>query len=314
MARSPGIQVTETPIVLAALRENDALFALPKSTEATVENITADQNSFMSVKAHKQPGSIKYRLTLPDGINAWMVVRSTPPLGEGLYGFEMQDGYPTHPVNDRPGTNGAAVPSEKEDVWIDVSNLEPGGHGAAVYNIASTYAHNTGRVFIGDPSGLSDIAMRRRTEHMLSSALKFGTTDHMAPHPRQVAGDTYIGVPPLRWIYGNDLFNINSLIRTSLGALNHAGANPLTFEPLIGRFLDRSGGVVDARALQRIGRQGSGRKGNVGFKTLKRGAVLHALLWEPGGESGSGGRRNGILDRLLVLASEHPASTHKIFY
>jgi hypothetical protein len=104
----------------------------------------------------------------------------------------------------------------------------------------------------------------------------------MAPHPRQVTGNVDIGVPPLRWTYGDRLSNINSLIRTSLGVVNHAGANPLTFEPLAGRFLDRSGRVLDAHAIQRIGEEGSTREENAGLKTPRRGAVLHALLREPG--------------------------------
>ena len=299
---------------LEALRENDELFDLPKSKKKTVEGIAQDNDVLIKVETHKQAGNTTYRITLPDGSNAWMVVRPAPPSGEGLYGFEMEDGYPTDPIDKRPGANAGAVAAHKEDVWIDVSRLKTGGSGATVYNIAATYAHNTGRVFIADPSGISDIAMRRRTEHMLSSSLKFGTTDHLAPHPRQVAGDAEIGVPPLHWTYGDHLSNIDSLIRTSLGALNHGAANPLTFEPFTGRFLDRSGRVLDARALQQVAFERSERAGNVGVKTLKRGAVLHALLRETGGESGGGRRRNGILDRLLVVTGEHPASTHKIFY
>ena len=40
---------------------------------------------------------------------------------------------------------------------------------------------------------------------MLSSALKHGTTDHLAPHPRQIEGDPKLGVPPLQWSEGDPL-------------------------------------------------------------------------------------------------------------
>jgi len=76
-------------------------------------------------------------------------------------------------------------------------------------------------VFIGDPEGLSDIALRRRTEAMLSSALKHGATRHLAPHPRQIEGDTKLGVPPLHWNEGSDVDNIRSLIETTFESLAH---------------------------------------------------------------------------------------------
>ena len=152
------------------------------STIRFVEGIARDNNQRIKVKAREVEGSIKYRITLPDGENAWIVVRPALPGGEGFYGYKTEDDFPTRPVVKRPGKNRAAVAPDKQDVWVDVSQLKTGGNGATIYNIAATYAHNTGRVFIGDPSGISDIAMRRRTEQMLSSALKFGTTDHLAPH------------------------------------------------------------------------------------------------------------------------------------
>lgn len=77
---------------------------------------------------------------------------------------------------------------------------------------AGEFGRDTSRIFIGDPAGLSDEAMRRRSENMLSSALRYGTTDHLAPHRRQVKGDASIGVPPLKWVYGDDLGNIKRLV------------------------------------------------------------------------------------------------------
>lgn len=100
----------------------------------------------------------------------------------------------------RPGDNPEAVPDDTENVYINVSDRATNTGGAVVYNIAATFVHNTGRIFIGDPADLSDVATRRRLEHMISSALKYGTTAHIAPHPNQVKGDKSIGVPPLVWV------------------------------------------------------------------------------------------------------------------
>lgn len=62
---------------------------------------------------------------------------------------------------------------------------------------AAEYALNARKVFIGDPAGLSDDALIRRTDLMLSIALKHRSTDHIAPHPRQLDGDAKLGIPPL---------------------------------------------------------------------------------------------------------------------
>ena len=66
----------------------------------------------------------------------------------------------------------------KDEVWIDVSEFETGDGGPAIYAAVAEYALNTGRQFIGDPAGLSFVALRRRTDAMLSSALKHGTSRH----------------------------------------------------------------------------------------------------------------------------------------
>lgn len=53
--------------------------------------------------------------------------------------------------------------------------------GDLVYQAALTYAHNNGLRFRPDPAGVSDIAHQRRLGHLLSSALRHGTTRHIEP-------------------------------------------------------------------------------------------------------------------------------------
>lgn len=297
---------------LQSLSEVDDLFRLPKSDKDTIEGIAADTNPAIQVSKTSDVGLTQtYVLTMPDGSKARIMVRRPNPYGEQAYGLIQREGeMEVH--EGRPGTNPEAVPEDMEDVYTDVSLLKEGGAGAMVYNIAATYAHNTGRIFIGDPAGLSDVAMRRRTEHMLSSALKFGTTRHLAPHPRQTEGDRKIGVPPMRWTYGDDVGNIESLVQTSLAAFDYADTNPLTFEPDTGRFIDRSGNEPDAGSLQRSVKDREGREARVGLASLKRNAILRALL--PTGSGKVSERGSQLLERLLDVAGQPDSPASGVFY
>lgn len=312
---SRGTQ-TEEANALEAISQNDDLFALPKSEATTVEEITTENDPAIKVKKTRDAtGRTDYKITLPNGKIASLIIRRFNPYATPevptVYGYDLRDGEMENLVLERPGTNPEDVEAV-DDVWIDASSLDSGGFGAVLYNIAATYAKNTGRKFIGDPAGLSDDALRRRTEQMLSSALKFGTTEHLAPHPRQVRGDKSLGVPPLQWTYGDDLGNIRALVETSLA--NYSDVNPVTFEPSTGRFLDSEGVELDDDAISLVAAAGPGRESGAGVTTLKRNAVLSALVREEGGRGSEGGRRDGLLERLLVLAGQSPASTSKLFY
>ena len=68
-----------------------------------------------------------------------------------------------------------------QEVWLDLSRLERGDQGSAMYHAMANYAHNSRKAFLGDPAGLSTDAIVRRTTAMLSSALRTGTTAHFKP-------------------------------------------------------------------------------------------------------------------------------------
>lgn len=312
--------------ILDALAENDELFALPKSDKTTVEGVTADNDPQIKVsKNTATPGETRYTFTMPDGKRAAMSVRKPSPYGPSLYAYDLKDGERVNEVTKRPGDNPEDVDPGVEDVWIDVSALNPGGAGARIYNIAATYAHNTGRIFIGDPAGLSDEAMRRRAEHMLSSALKFGTTDHIAPHPRQVNGDAKLGVPALKWVYGDHEGNIRRLIDLNLAALDNAfpTARNVGYDIASGQFTDAT-----RRGLQPVSRghvfasvdkardRGVGGAALAGGRTVARGAVFRALLREEGAAGEAGGQRDGLLARLASIRGDLGAASPagRIFY
>lgn len=252
---------------------------------------------------------------MPNGKTATLSVRPFNPYATEdaptLYGYTLTDGEISGLVTVRPGNNPEDA-GDLDDVWVDVSNLKTGTGGLAIYNIAQTYAHNTDRIFIGDPAGLTTEALRRRTEQMLSSAFKFGTTRHLAPHPRQIEGDAKLGIAPLEWTYGDDLANIQPLIETSLR--NYRDVNPLTFEPSTGRYLDSEGNELDGSAISLIVRgTGIGETG-AGRTTLQRNAIFESLVREGSGTRSGEGSGAGILERLVGLSRQFSGSTNKTFY
>lgn len=327
---------TQAVSALEELSSDEGLFALPKSDKDTIEGIAADHDPGIKVRTTKFPGNeTMHTLTMPDGTTATITVRASGPgsvygandLGQGEYEW----------LQGRPGENPEDVPSNTEDLWLDVSRLKPGKYGGMAYNIAATLAHNTGRIFIGDPSGLSDVAMRRRAEQMLSSALKFGTTEHLAPHPRQVEGDASIGVPPLRWVYGDHEGNIARLIDVNVRSLDNAFPNSknLSYDLDAGTFRNTATGRAIGRdglarlvagGINRIPRGPGGSLGgaagasSAGWRTVARGAVFNALLarWgRPSERDGSrGGEERGLgrgteLDRAVLQPDQSGSRTNR---
>lgn len=308
---------------LRALAQNDDLFALPRSSATTVEKIAADIDPEIKVTKRNVPGEQRYDLTFPDGNVVHMTVRKPNPYGPTLYGFDQVDGELKNKLTERPGENPEDVDPDTEDVFIDASKLTPGGAGTKAYQIAATYAHNTGRIFIGDPAGLSDEALRRRSEQMLSSALKFGTTAHLAPHPRQVEGGAKLGVPPLKWVYGDDIGNIRRLVDLNLAALENRfpDIKKVDFNAATGQFVDAQSGkpisrLALGRRVNQLRSRGAGpvAEAEAGRRTVARGVVLRSLLREEGRAGEAGGRRDGLLDRLARVGSNAGAATKGIFY
>lgn len=120
--------------------------------------------------------------------------------------------------NEETGENeatdtGMLVVEKGDEVWLNVALGNKDEGGSALYAALGNYAYNAGKVFIGDPNGLSPEAVSRRLENMISLALKFGTTKHIRPHAKQVKGAA--GVDAVRWIEGADSFNLRSMIAAS---------------------------------------------------------------------------------------------------
>jgi len=313
VAASRSGQVENT---LQALSKADDFFALPKSDKTSLEDIVAENDPTIQVsKSTMIPGETRYNLTMPSGERATISVRT--PTENSPYAMEFDGENQVYNVDTMmPGENPEDAPNLKQ-VWLDVSNLKATGEGQKVYNIAGTFAHNNDMHFIGDPAGLSDDAMRRRPELMLSSALKFGTTRHLVPHPRQTMGDSKLGLPALRWVYGDDVGNIQRLIDVNLKNLeNDINESGLSFRPSDGAFLDASGQIVARDRVVVPARQRGRAESKAGSTTLARGLILRALLREQGQEVGGTAQRGryGVLDELVRLGQLHPQATQGIFY
>lgn len=283
---------------LSELAKHDELFQLPRPEGRAVTDIASEIDPAIRVK-EARPGA-QWDITMPDG--AVGVLRK-----------------------DRDGK-----------LYLDASRLSSGvSQGHKLYAIASAYAHNNGLVFKGDPNGLSRMAMIRRTENMLSSALKYGTTRHLEPHPGQ----------NIDWDPADEAGNLERLLAASYRNASEGwrtanypaipGLENITFNFDSGRFeyLD-TGTEVTHDDFERIARTHRGlpprynpRRGEspavAGSATVKRAALIRTLLRAEGGQI-PGGRRGGSGDALLAAAArqrgaerleaELPSDLRDIFY
>ena len=181
----------------------------------------------------------------------------------------------------------ALVFQKGDSVWIDVADVETGQGGRRIYNAVANYAFNNDLVFVGDPAGLSDIALTRRLENMISSALKFGSTKHLKPHDRQLEGKASIGVPGIKWKNGDDAHNLKEMITVSYNATKNQfpEIENLRYDPSIDeiRRID-NGKIYDRAAIQAIiegGRtEGAKSKATItaGRTTLERAIFTNSIL------------------------------------
>lgn len=194
-------------------------------------------------------------------------------------------------------------------VELNASQLKAGSKGSAVYTAISNFAINNNFVFMGDRAGLSEEAKFRRTENMLNSALKYGTTSHLRPHQKQ----------ELDWTDGDHDSNIAHL-------LNKAYTNIIRHFPEIKdveydfknkQFVDRTDGQpVTQDNFEELATSRGARKAQAGSATLKRTALIGTLLHKQGEAiRGSRGDREAILAKYVrQLSQSLDAPLHNIFY
>uniref|UniRef100_UPI000AA33606 hypothetical protein n=1 Tax=Verrucomicrobium spinosum TaxID=2736 RepID=UPI000AA33606 len=189
------------------------------------------------------------------------------------------------------------------EVWIDVSRLEEGDGGSAIYAAVGNYAKNSRRKFIGDPKGLSESAIVRRTSAMLSLALRHGRTDFMEPAAEQLKGVPEKGIAPLKW-EGDDVAKIASLIETFLSHLHQKipALRNYRYDFERQQFIYRDGRPVGRERFDAGAETNLVRASRAGQATLRRAIFLQSLA------SSQGSERPQLLEALLHGNREHAGS------
>lgn len=290
------------PQDLKAQNKLDAMFALrsaPSERDNQVVTALRELAKHDEIFAYRKADRNKRALKgiFADVAPEMQFVRSEKATGEAAeYGAERIHHFKTEDGRD------FRIYDNASEVWIDVSELRKGGAGSAVYAAVGNYAFNTGREFIGDPAGISDIALRRRTEQMLSSALKFGTTEHLRPHPEQVAGRPDLGISPLKWTFGDDNANLAALVHASIENISYhvPEIRNARFDFATGTFRTGQGEPISDGMFRAYARRSARiRASGAGIATLKRAILQSSLLQEAGREGGL-----GLLDQILQLTSQ----------
>ena len=166
--------------------------------------------------------------------------------------------------------------------------------GSELYQIVGAFAYQNHLKFSGDTAGISPAGSARRLEHMISLALKYGTTRFLEPHKDQ-------NIP---WQEGNDGYNIVQLLKKSVELISNdlPAIRDIRYDFTNKRFVNEKTGsaVSDAwfKALAKSFFPVRDESGNyarsepafAGSTTLKRAAIAHTLLQGNGREV-----RDGLL-------------------
>ena len=234
---------------LKLLVQNPAVFQYPKSTQTDLAAIAQDlspQEELSVETAFAGRGEKAWVVTMPDGRRARVTLKA----------------------------NG-------REVFIDASALEKGhSTGSLLYQLVGQWAHNTGKVFIGDPNGITPAGKARRLEHLISLALKFNTTDFLLPHPDQ-------NIP---WKVGQHDYNLAQMLKASSDFVQAAvpKLQGIRYDfgsgTGAGRFIESATGrVVGDDDFKILANTPRARESQAGYSTLKRSVLVHTLVQGAGG-------------------------------
>lgn len=221
------------------------------------------------------------------------VTRDTPEPGAVIFNVLF-----THKISHRE--YGAMLEQHQEhgQKFLTANTLEmgKGGLGAAFYQMAAEYAKRR-NLPLRPESALSGINSYRRTEQMLSAALRTGKSNVMVPHPVQR-------------VYGFEDKAVRqeshdaNLVRLLLAGLRNArelvpGFDALRYSAETGKFSNADGNPVDM-AVARLLKMPDARAFGLGRSTLAR-AVLTNQILNHGLKAGS---IEGFSEPVLYSARE----------
>lgn len=282
-----------------ALTENDAVFQYGKSTATDMQQVFDDI----------VPGTVKVDLAIaPEGIDEQYTVFPVDAMGKVL--------------RDQEGTV-SVYPDGK--VEINVLNWEKGYGGSGIYAAVGNWAFNNNKVFSGDREGITPTGKMRRLENMISLALKFGTTDHIAPHPEQMhelgfdwkTGDTEYNLEQMLLASYKAIRNGTYITESRFGTeVTHKSPNArgvaklddLAYDFDKHQFIELSSGKqYTDKQFAELAKTKGARDVAAGRTTLERAALAHTFL---------SGMDERSLERLSQLAHQSLANTQleKRFY
>jgi hypothetical protein len=215
------------------------------------------------------------------------------------------------------------------NVEINVAAWDEGYGGSGVYSAVANWAYNNGKVFAGDRDGITSTGKLRRLENMVSMALKFGTTDHIAPHQDQerelginwIKGDTENNIAELlkasykairNGIYVTEKRNGYEVTYKSPNALGVAKLDDLVYDFDKQQFIELSSGKpYTDKEFRVLAESREARATHAGSTTLKRAVIAHTFLREKSGE-----KRQRLLELVGKLAYQSLENTqlNEIFY
>lgn len=271
------------------LGQHDEVYRVKSSSSNSMEDIVKAVDSKIDVRPIVSPS--------PETVKQWIV--------------DIEQKGKTYDV-----IKSATISENKEgQVWVNLSALESGkSEGYKIYAIAANYAYNNDKVLIGDPDHISDTAVFRRTENMLSSALKYQTTRHLQPDVRQMVPDNGLEdvVKAIKWEKGNDTNNLKELLQASYNNITSVvpEIKDMTYDFDTQEYLHNGKPITDEELIK-LGKDGTARtkkelEGKVryspadefsnslyGVTSLKRAILTNAVM------DGDQGKIFGELSRNL---------------
>lgn len=188
-------------------------------------------------------------------------------------------------------------------LWINTAGLDSNrtksGGGAAVYQLAASYAQRNKLKFRADPRGVKPAARLRRISHIISSILRHGDSSHF--DPLAPTDDGYVEIPD--WRPGQKDHNLAAALNREYHEVKAAGLergfdiDSLTVDPTTNTIQNgRTGQPVTRGFYKALTARFDAANSGVGEATLLRALVVGSQRRAQ--ESGGGAQWNVLLSRL----------------
>jgi N12 class adenine-specific DNA methylase len=211
------------------------------------------------------------------------------------------------------------IQAEKQPGTYSINSLMGAGkHATPLYQAIYTWAHNNGFQIVPD-SGYTAAGAFRRISHMLSSALRHGTTKHFTPHTKQVPA--LAGLTGKPESFAEDI-GLLSAIEADLTLAKAPFLSDIWDEYDLDRALHDSSSAATRRitaGLQatkvRLNQENSNAPLHVGTATAKRAFLAHHRLLSDTLRGDTGRQLSGVAGRQSEERRERESLlTNKVLY